>query len=61
MQDQGSPGNAHHADPCHARGEFDDLLRQIETEAVPERLLDLARKLQTALTERRRQESSVGG
>ena len=34
-------------------GEFDDLLREIEKEAVPERLLALALKLQAALAERR--------
>lgn len=35
------------------RGEFDHLLRQIEKEPVPERLLELALKLQAALIERR--------
>ena len=34
-------------------GEFDHLLRQIEKEPVPERLLELALKLQAALVERR--------
>lgn len=36
------------------RGEFDSLLREIEKEAVPERLLDLARQLQAALVESRK-------
>ena len=36
-----------------AVGEFDELLRQIETEPVPERLLQLALKLQAALVGRR--------
>ena len=35
-------------------GEYDHLLRQIEKEEIPERLLDLALKLQAALVERRR-------
>ncbi|HRP77857.1 MAG TPA: hypothetical protein PL183_02015 [Aquamicrobium sp.] len=39
--------------PETARGEFDQLLREIEKEPVPERLLELALKLQAALVERR--------
>lgn len=38
-------------------GEFDEILRQIEKEPIPERLLELALKLQSALMERRRQDS----
>lgn len=36
-------------------GEFDRLLREIENEPVPARLLELALELQAALVERRRQ------
>lgn len=36
-----------------AAGEFDELLRRIEAEPLPERLLELALKLQAALVERR--------
>lgn len=53
------PARAVSKDP---RGEFDTLLREIEKETVPERLLELALKLQEALGERRRlhrQEESV--
>ncbi len=34
-------------------GEFDDLLREIEKEPVPDRLLELALKLQSALVAQR--------
>jgi hypothetical protein len=34
--------------------ELGELLREIEDEPIPERLLDLARKLQTELARRRR-------
>lgn len=36
--------------------ELDLLLHEIEKEAVPERLLDLARQLQAALVEKRRRD-----
>lgn len=36
------------------RGDYRSLLRQVEAELVPERLLDLARKLETAFAEQRR-------
>lgn len=45
-------------------GEFGRLLREIENEAVPARLLELALELQAALVERRRRqrdEESPGG
>lgn len=53
MQKQDSLGTLHRVSPDPTPGEFDDLLKQIEKEAVPERLLDLARQLQAALVERR--------
>lgn len=57
MQKHGSLGKIHRVRMDPVPGEFDDLLREIEKEAVPERLLELARKLQAALTEsRKRQE-----
>lgn len=56
MQKQDSLGKL----PDTPRGEFDDLLREIADEAVPERLLDLARQLQAALAERRMREDSKG-
>lgn len=43
-------------------GEYGHLLREIEKEPVPERLLELALKLQAALVEeRRRQERGKAG
>lgn len=45
--------------PEMAPGELGFLLREIEREAVPERLLELARRLQAALAdERRRREKN---
>ena len=60
MQKQDSPGKLHRVSLNTARGEFDDLLREIEKEAVPERLLDLARRLQAALVESRRRQEKEG-
>lgn len=62
MQKHGSLGKVHRVKLDPAPGEFDDLLREIEKEAVPERLLELARQLQAALVESRKrqeQESSA--
>lgn len=42
-------------------GEFADLLREIEKECVPERLLDLAQQLQAALIAQREAEASDPG
>lgn len=42
-------------------GEFDRLLREIENEAVPARLLELALELQAALAELRRQRKDDAG
>jgi len=54
MQNECSQDNPPRAEAEPAPGEFDDLLRQIEKEPVPERLLALARQLQVALAHRRR-------
>ncbi|WP_186398392.1 hypothetical protein [Stappia sp. P2PMeth1] len=43
------------------RGDYRSLLRQVESEPVPERLLDLARKLESALAEQRRRQHGDGG
>lgn len=65
MQKQAGLSKLHRVDPDPVPGEFDALLREIEQEAVPERLLELAQKLQAALTESRRrqecEESSAKG
>lgn len=58
MQKPGSPGTGDDDHLEAARGEFEYLLHEIEKETAPERLLDLARKLQEALAERRREECS---
>lgn len=60
MQKQDSPGKLHRISLDTAPGEFDELLREIEKEAVPERLLDLARQLQAALVESRRRQENEG-
>lgn len=54
MQEQCSKGDRPRVDAEPAPGEFSDLLRAIEKEPVPERLLELARQLQTALVARRK-------
>jgi len=54
MQDECSQDECPRAGTEPAPGEFDALLRQIEQEPVPERLLDLARQLQAVLARRRR-------
>jgi len=46
MRKKKEPGGA-------SPGEFDDLLREIEKEPVPDRLLELALKLQSALVSQR--------
>lgn len=46
--------------PETAPGEFDHLLREIEKEPVPERLLELALKLQAALVEQRKRSGGKG-
>jgi hypothetical protein len=51
MSDKTKTGN--HDDPN--QGSFDLLLREIEKEPVPERLLELARQLQSALIDQREQ------
>jgi hypothetical protein len=51
------PTDAAQADPAMVPGELGDLLRQIEKEPVPERLLELALKLQVALARRRAAET----
>lgn len=51
-------GQALGNDSSQAQSEFEFLLREIEKEPVPERLLDLALKLQRALVERRQPPSS---
>lgn len=53
MHDQDRSGESDPGAGETARGEFDHLLRQIEKEPVPERLLALALKLQAALVARR--------
>lgn len=60
MHRYGSPGKLRPVRPDPAPGEFDDLLRAIEKEAVPERLLDLALRLQAALVERRGRQHDEG-
>ena len=52
MHNRNGPGNDVDCLPDTAAAEFDHLLREIEKEAVPERLLELALQLQTALAER---------
>jgi hypothetical protein len=51
MHDQDSPDDR---TPQIVPGEFDHLLREIEKEPVPERLLELAQRLQAALAEQRK-------
>lgn len=53
MRKQGNRGELHCSDPDPSPGEFDELLREIEKEATPERLLELARQLQAALLAQR--------
>lgn len=53
MHDQDRSGESDPGAGETAPGEFDHLLRQIEKEPVPERLLALALELQAALVERR--------
>lgn len=60
MHDQDRPDNQDSRMPGGMSGEFDDLLREIEKEPVPERLLDLALKLQAALVEQRRRREDEG-
>lgn len=60
MQKQDSLGKRHRVSPDPVPGEFDDLLREIEKEAVPERLLELARQLQAALVESRGRRDDEG-
>ena len=60
MQKQCSQGNLPRVEADHVPGEFDDLLRQIEKEPVPERLLELALKLQAALVEQRKRSGGEG-
>lgn len=58
MRKQAKLDKLHPVTPDAVPGEFGDLLREIETEAVPERLLALAQQLQAALVaQRSRQES----
>ena len=52
------PTDAAQAEPAMVPGELGDLLRQIEQEPVPERLLELALKLQVALARRREAETA---
>ncbi|MGV6874174.1 hypothetical protein ACUSIJ_15990 [Pseudochelatococcus sp. B33] len=54
MRDQDCPEDHDARVPETAPGEFDRLLREIEKEAVPARLLELALELQAALAARRR-------
>lgn len=61
MRKQDRPGKLHRVAPDPTPGKFDDLLREIEKEAVPGRLLDLARQLQAALAERRGPGDHEGG
>lgn len=42
----------------HARGKLEQLLREIEKEPVPERLLQLALRLQNALAEQRQRQGA---
>ena len=60
MQKQCSQGNLPRVEADPVPGEFDDLLRQIEKEPVPERLLELALKLQAALVEQRKRSGGKG-
>lgn len=60
MHDQDRPDNHDSRMPDGASGEFDDLLREIEKEPVPERLLELAQKLRAALLERRKKREDEG-
>lgn len=60
MQKETNPGKLRRDGRDHAPGEFDDLLREIEQEAVPERLLELALQLQAALLEQRKRQGSEG-
>lgn len=53
IQDSQASGNK--SSPAQGEGEFEFLLREIEKEPVPERLLDLALKLQRALVAKRRE------
>jgi len=56
IQDSQASGNK--SSPAQGEGEFEFLLREIEKEPIPERLLDLALKLQRALAARREHPSS---
>lgn len=53
MHDQDRPQDCGPPIPGPVPGEFERLLLEIEKEPVPERLLELALKLQAALMERR--------
>ena len=50
---QNCPDDRHARAPEAMREELDLLLKEIENEPMPERLLELALKLQAALVERR--------
>lgn len=60
MQKQCSQGDISRVDVDPAPGEFKDLLREIEKEPVPERLLELARQLQAVLVSQRKLRESDG-
>lgn len=61
MHDEDCPHDRLARLPAPAPGEFDCLLQEIEKEPVPERLLELALKLQAALVaHRRRREDEEG-
>lgn len=55
IQDSQASGNKSSPAQGEGEGEFEFLLREIEKEPVPERLLDLALKLQRALVAKRRE------
>ena len=61
MQKQSSLRKLRRVDPDSAPAEFEELLREIENEPVPDRLLELALQLQAALAERRRRLEGDGG
>lgn len=56
MHKQSSLGKIQLGNPDSAPGEFDELLREIENEPMPERLLELALKLQARLVEQRKRD-----
>lgn len=60
MQKQCSEGDLPRVDVDPAPREFNDLLREIEKEPVPERLLVLARQLQAVLVSQRKLRESDG-